>query len=51
MERNFFGSEHGKNEADGETGVVSQAVRNAVASGNQRRGRHTLKLKKFMRVC
>ncbi|GFO06624.1 (S)-beta-bisabolene synthase [Plakobranchus ocellatus] len=33
VQRCFFGSEHGKGEADGETGVLSQALGRAVASG------------------
>ena len=32
-QRCFFGSEHGKGESDGETGVMSQAIRRAVYSG------------------
>ncbi|GFR74218.1 (S)-beta-bisabolene synthase [Elysia marginata] len=32
-QRNFFGSEHGKGEADGETGRFSQAMARAVAKG------------------
>ncbi|GFO46529.1 Armadillo repeat-containing protein 5-like isoform x2 [Plakobranchus ocellatus] len=33
VQRAFFGSEHGKGEADGETGVLSQAMDRAVRSG------------------
>ncbi|XP_005092203.1 uncharacterized protein LOC101850189 [Aplysia californica] len=33
IQRIFFGSEHGKGEADGETGVINQAVDRAVTSG------------------
>ncbi len=33
VQRIFFGSEHGKGEADGETGVIGQAVDRAVAAG------------------
>ena len=32
-QRNYFGSEHGKGEADGETGRFSQALRIAVGAG------------------
>ena len=32
VQRSFFGSEHGKGEADGETGVITQAVDRAVAA-------------------
>ncbi|GFO27538.1 (S)-beta-bisabolene synthase [Plakobranchus ocellatus] len=34
VQRNFFGSEHGKGEADGETGRFSQAMARAVAKGH-----------------
>ena len=33
VQRNYFGSEHGKGEADGETGRFSQAITRARASG------------------
>ena len=33
IQRVFFGSEHGKGEADGETGVINRAVDRAVSSG------------------
>ncbi|XP_035826612.1 uncharacterized protein LOC118477950 [Aplysia californica] len=33
VERVYYGSEHGKGEADGETGVLSQQVRKAVLGG------------------
>ena len=32
IQRVFFGSEHGKGEADGETGVIDRAVDRAVSS-------------------
>ena len=35
IERNFFGSEHGKNECDGFTGTISVKYDNAVKSGEQ----------------
>ena len=33
-QRNYFGSDHGKGEADGETGLFAQAVRRAISSGH-----------------
>ena len=33
IERAYYGSEHGKGEADGETGVLSQMLARAVAGG------------------
>ena len=34
MQRVYFSSEHGKGEADGETGVITQAVKRKIASGH-----------------
>lgn len=33
INRNFFGSEHGKGESDGETGVLNRAVDRAIVGG------------------